>query len=298
MHEHIPAKCDEHIPDIPEVLIETRQVVPPANEVNLPHSTADGVAEEERCELCVQLITVSGSPRPGPTLIFLHDSLGCIDTWRDFPLALVMRLRLNAMIYDRPGHGRSSPMSDRFRTPRYLHREMNGLFQLLEALAIDEVILFGHSDGGSIALLAAAEQPSRVCAVLTEGAHVFVEERTLEGIRAARTLFRQPDQRARLERYHGEKTDRLLSAWIDTWLSPLYRHWRIEDELAGSACPALIMQGQDDEYGTPAQVHAIVEKWGGQAGPLLFPGVGHSPHREIREAVLDASVRFVESAIA
>ncbi len=183
------------------------------------------------------------------------------------------------------------------RTPRYLHTEAERLFALLDLLKIDEVILFGHSDGGSIALLAAAMQASRVRGVLTEGAHVFVEEETLNGIRMAQTLMAKTDLPGRLARFHGDKVARLTAAWIETWLSPEFQDWNIEADLRGATCPALIMQGDGDEYGTVAQVTAIATGWGGDARTLMIPGARHTPHREAQAVVMAASTTFIQTLV-
>jgi len=236
------------------------------------------------------------TPSNTPVLVFLHDSLGCIDTWRDFPDQLARRVELNALIYDRQGYGRSSPFGSVSRTPEYLEVEATVLFTLLDALAIDTVVLFGHSDGGSIALIAAAMRPERVAAVVTEGAHVFVDEVTLAGIRATQAALETTDLRARLARYHGEKVQAVLDAWTDTWLSSAFRSWNIERYLPLIAGPVLAIQGQDDEFGTVAQVHAITDGVGASAELLLIPGVGHTPHREARDEVLASATAFIRAA--
>ena len=230
-----------------------------------------------------------------PVLVFLHDSLGCVDTWRDFPEQLARRVGLNAVNYDRQGYGRSSAFGPLSRTPGYLGEQATVLFTLLDALAIETVVLFGHSDGGSIALIAAAVQPQRVTAVVTEGAHVFVEDVTLAGIRAAQEAFATTDLPERLARYHGEKVQGVAAAWIDTWLSPAFRTWNIERYLPAISCPVLAIQGQDDEFGTMAQVRAIVD--GAAAESLVIPGVGHTPHRDARDNVLDAAAEFITRAV-
>ena len=168
--------------------------------------------------VCVQRIEVD-APARSPTLVFLHDSLGCIATWRDFPAVLAERLRLNAIVFDRRGYGGSSPFPPSPRTPRYLEAEGESLVAVLAALEISSAVLIGPSDGGSIALIAAALAPQRIRAVVTEGAHVFVEEITLAGIRDARETLRTTNLHDKLTRHHGDKTARVTSAWIDTWLS-------------------------------------------------------------------------------
>jgi pimeloyl-ACP methyl ester carboxylesterase len=239
--------------------------------------------------------TSQSAPSTGPVLVFLHDSLGCVDTWRDFPEELAGRVRLNAVNYDRQGYGRSSAFGTTSRTPEYLEEQATVLFALLDALGIETVVLFGHSDGGSIALIAAGVQPQRVAAVVTEGAHVFVEDVTLAGVRAAREAFATTDLPERLARYHGEKVQGVAAAWIETWLAPAFRTWSIERYLPAIVCPVLAIQGQDDEYGTMAQVRAIVD--GARAESLVIPGVGHTPHRDARDGVLAAAAEFITRAV-
>lgn len=242
--------------------------------------------------------SASAAAGTSPTMVFLHESLGCIETWREFPAFLAEAAGLDAIVYDRLGYGLSAPMPDTPRGLDYLHIEAERLFRLLDILGVGEVVLFGHSDGGSIALLAAAMQPQRVRAVITEGAHVFVEEETLEGVRIAQALMAKTDLPVRLARYHGDKVARLTAAWIDTWLSPGFRDWNIETSLRAARCPALIIQGEADEYGTPAQVEAIVKGWGGTAEALLLPGARHTPHREATKAVMAATTAFLATALA
>lgn len=229
------------------------------------------------------------SPHPEadtrPTLVFLHDSLGCITVWRDVPARLAEALGCHALVYDRRGYGRSSAFAPVPRHPGYLEDEARGVREVLDRCGVADAVLFGHSDGGSIALLAAAMYPERVRAIVTEGAHVFVEERTLDGIREAKGWLASTDLRERLKRHHGALTDGVTSAWIDVWLSPAFRDWNIERYLPRITCPALVLQGADDEYGTPAQVEAIVRGIGAQATGHLIPGARHTPHRETPEVV-------------
>ena len=228
-----------------------------------------------------------------PTVVFLHDSLGCITTWRDFPDRLAAALGCHALVYDRRGYGASSAFGPEPRRPGYLEDEATVLGRVLDACGIDEAILFGHSDGGSIALVAAARFPERVAAVVTEGAHVFVEERTLAGIREAQETLRATDLRERLWRHHGARTDAVTAAWIDVWLSPQFRDWNIERYLPDVRCPVLVLQGTDDEYGTAEQVRTIAEGVAGPSRALLIPGVGHTPHRAAPDEVLRATTAFL-----
>lgn len=229
-----------------------------------------------------------------PTLLFLHESFGCIRHWRDFPEALARATGCNALVYDRQGYGGSDPFSSLERGNDYLEKEADILQQLLEKLELEKVILFGHSDGGSIALIAASRYPRRITAVITEGAHVFVEEETLRGIREAVVAYRDSSLREKLWRYHAEKTDAVFQVWADTWLSERFRRWNIEHFLPGITCPILVIQGSRDEYGTSRQVEAIVS---GTSGPSdrFLPPCGHTPHREAQEETMAAVIRFLST---
>lgn len=244
--------------------------------------------------------TISSSraiDRGRPTLVFLHDSLGCITAWRDFPERLSTALGCNGLVYDRRGYGASSPFGPGPRTPRYLEDEADELARVLDAFGIAKAVLFGHSDGGSIALVAATRQPERVHAVITEGAHVFVEDLTLAGIRDARETLRTTDLRERLQRHHGDRTDAVTSAWIETWLSPEFRDWSIERYLPSVRCPVLVLQGADDEFGTPAQVQAIADGVAGPSRAHLIAGVGHTPHRAAPDEVVRLTTVFVSELV-
>jgi pimeloyl-ACP methyl ester carboxylesterase len=236
------------------------------------------------------------SREPGrPTLIFLHDSLGCIDLWRDFPEQLGARTNCSVLIYDRQGYGKSCPFSSLPRRRDYMEQEADLLPQLMDHWQIGKAILFGHSDGGSIALLAAARHPERISGIITEGAHIFVEELTLKGIHEAMQVYESTDLKRKLEKYHGDKTDAMFGAWAHTWTREDFRNWNIEASLPSIQCPALIIQGEDDEYGTPAQVAHIVQNAGGPAEAWMIPGVKHSPHKEVPELVLGRSAAFIHS---
>lgn len=232
----------------------------------------------------------------GTTLVFLHEGLGSVGQWRDFPSLLSEKTGLPALVYDRWGYGNSEP----FTLPRpagYLHDEaIASLPAVLEACGIASSILVGHSDGGSIALIHAATRPEAVRAVITEAAHVFVEDVTLEGIREAVKVYASTDLGRRLARYHGDKTDLVFRGWADTWLSPEFRDWNIEEYLPGVRCPILIIQGIDDQYGTPSQVDAIRRQVSGRAVPMLVR-CGHIPHAEAKEEVLEAMAGFIRKCL-
>lgn len=229
----------------------------------------------------------------GPTLVFLHEGLGSITLWRDFPTRLCRRLGLPGLAYDRWGHGQSERL-DGPRGQRYLHDEaLLFLPSVLEQAGVARPVLIGHSDGGTIALLFAAGFPERPVAVVTEAAHVFVEDLTTAGIRAAGRAYAETDLATRLARYHGERTESLFRAWHDRWLAPEFLAWNIEAELARVTCPVLALQGLADEYGTPAQVTAIARAVSGPAETALLPGIGHAPHQQVGEKVLDLMAGFI-----
>ncbi|GAB2963863.1 alpha/beta hydrolase [Hymenobacter coalescens] len=232
-----------------------------------------------------------------PWLVLLHDSLGCITVWRDFPTRLAAATGCHVLVYDRRGYGGSSAFDAAPRTLGYLEAEAPVLRQVLDACGIGQAILFGHSDGGSIALLAAALYPGRIAGVLTEGAHVFVEDVTLAGIRTAQQQYHTTSLPEKLARHHGSKTEAVFRAWTDTWLAPGFRAWNIEAYLPRIQCPVLVLQGEADEYGTPAQVAAIAGQVSGPARSVLLPGAAHTPHREVPEETLRLAADFIQGLV-
>lgn len=233
-----------------------------------------------------------------PVIIFLHDSLGCTRLWRDFPLKISDLTGLSCISYDRQGYGRSAPFSITKREKTYLEDEAIILIKFITALNLKTVYLFGHSDGGTIALIAAALYPENVKGILTEGAHVFVENATINGIKEAITLYESTNLKQRLEKYHGDKTELVFKLWTETWLSKSFRDWNIEHYLKRISCPSLIIQGNDDEYGTLDQVECIVQHSKGSTTKLIIPNIGHTPHKEDEETVLKKSAEFINALIS
>jgi len=233
-----------------------------------------------------------------PTIIFLHDSLGCIALWRDFPEKLGRTTNCNALIYDRQGYGQSDPFSGIQRKPDYMELEADVLNQLLTTLDISNVILFGHSDGGSISLIAAAKYPQRIKGIITEGAHIFVEEISLNGIHESIAAYKTTNLKERLEKYHGEKAEAVFWAWAGTWLKDEYQSWNIENFLPQVHCPVLVIQGENDEFGSIAQVNGIVNQVSGIASQLIIPSGGHNPHKEVPDLILRHSAEFVKHCIS
>lgn len=227
-----------------------------------------------------------------PTLVFLHEGLGSILHWRDVPQMLVAATGLPALVYDRWGFGGSEPLMLP-RTDDYLDREAEALGELLAACGIADHILVGHSDGGTIALLHAARGPAGLRGLVVEAAHVFVEDCTIAGIERAAAAWRDTDLPRRLARYHGDKAESVFRGWAETWLRPSFRDWDMTDRLPAIGCPALVLQGAEDEYGTPAQVEAIAAGVAGRVETLLIADCGHTPHFEAWDVVLPAITRFV-----
>ncbi|WP_138429822.1 alpha/beta fold hydrolase [Fodinibius saliphilus] len=233
---------------------------------------------------------------PGrPTLVFLHDSLGCIELWRDFPEKLAKQTKCNLIIYDRQGYGQSPPFSYSNRDKDYMELEADILHKLLRYWEVNDAILFGHSDGGSIALIAAAKYPKNIRGIITEGAHIFVEDITIEGIREAIKMYETTDLKSKLAKYHGDKTEQMFWAWAGTWTSEDFREWNIEKHLPSVTCPSLVIQGSNDEYGSLKQVRGIVDKTNGRSRKLVIPGAKHTPHRTKAELMLEETNRFVKS---
>lgn len=234
---------------------------------------------------------------PGrPVIIFLHESLGCIELWKSIPEKLGKTLKCSFLIYDRQGYGRSDPFKMLKRSNDYMEKESDFLIKFMEKSGIENAILFGHSDGGTIALLAAAKYPEKISCVITVGAHVLVEEVTLEGIRKAVENYKNSDLKIKLTKYHGDKTDDVFRVWAETWLSGEFRKWNIENFLSEIKCPCLIIQGENDEYGSIRQVDIITEQVK-NAERYIIPGAGHSLNGETAEQVLIRSADFIKNII-
>jgi len=230
---------------------------------------------------------------PGnPVLVFLHEGLGSIRQWRDFPLQLARKTGCAALLYNRYGYGNSDVLAEHRVSVRFMHDEaLQSLPQVLAALKIESPVLVGHSDGASIALIyAGAGNAARGLALMAP--HVFVEDICIRSIETAKHEFETTDLPQRLGRYHRDPR-RTFHLWNDVWLDPAFRAWNIEEYLPGIGCPVLAIQGVDDEYGTMAQLDAIQAKVKGPRELLQLPACGHSPHRDQPEAALAALTRFV-----
>ena len=220
-----------------------------------------------------------------PVMVFLHEGLGSVAMWKDFPQQFCERHGLRGLVYSRYGYGNSTPRpADERWEPDFMHRQAYEVLPaLLAALGIERPWLFGHSDGGSIALLHAARFAENLRGVIVLAPHIFVEDISVASIRLARDAYLSDGLRERLARYHAD-VDSAFWGWNDIWLDPAFRDWSIEAELAGIRCPVLAVQGADDEYGTLEQIDGIARK-APQTRTLVLQQCGHSPHRDQPEAL-------------
>lgn len=225
-------------------------------------------------------------------MILLHESLGCVELWRDFPEKLAQKLGVTVYAYDRLGFGQSSQRTE-LPSIHFIQEEATlSLPQICKALGIEKYFLFGHSVGGGIALTNAAH--SKNCmAVISESAQAFVEDRTIEGIRAAQKKFSAPAQLDRLKKYHGEKASWVLRAWFDVWLSPEFKDWSLDQDLQKIQCPALVIHGEKDEFGSKAFPERIQSLIGSPCEMHFLKGIGHIPHRENPEQILELVAQFI-----
>ena len=230
-------------------------------------------------------------PGSEPALVLLHEGLGCVDLWRQFPEQLHAATGRRTVAYSRPGYGRSTPVTPPWPVT-YMHDQARSVLPaVLDRLGVAQPVLVGHSDGASIALIhAGAGHP--VTGIVAMAPHVFVEDVSIASIAAAREAYRTTPLRERLARYHAD-VDSAFWGWNRIWLHPDFRAWNIEACLPRIACPILGIQGEDDEYGTMEQLHRIAR--GAPDVELVKLGdCRHSPHRDQPDAVLDAIARFVD----
>jgi len=226
-----------------------------------------------------------------PVLVFLHEGLGSLAMWKAFPRAVVDATGCDALVYSRYGHGKSARLAEP-RAADYMHREaLEALPELLAALGIARPVLIGHSDGASIALIyAGARRPVRGLVLLAP--HVFVEDLTVASIARVKTAFETTDISSKLARYHDDAVGTFWG-WNDIWLSPAFRAWNIEEYLPFIDVPTLLVQGEDDEYGTLAQIESIARHVKGPVEKVVLARCGHSPQVDQKAATLHAVSTFV-----
>ncbi len=240
---------------------------------------------------------IDPAPRPGVAadtrvLVFLHEGLGSVALWKDFPERVSHATGCTTIVYSRYGYGKS----DRLAQPRsvdYMHREaLEVLPELLDALSIRNPVLIGHSDGASIALIHAGARIGPVRGLVLLAPHVFVEDIAVKSIAEAKVAFENTDLPAKLARRHDD-AESAFRGWNDIWLHPAFRRWNIEQFLPGVTCPVLLIQGEDDQYGTVAQVEAITRQVSGPVETLMLPGCAHSPHVDQSQETVEKIAEFV-----
>ena len=238
--------------------------------------------------------------RAKPLVVFLHEGLGSLSMWKDFPERLCKAAGARGLVYSRPGYGRSTPRAaSETWAPDFMHRQAHEVLPaFLSAVGIDadrnRPWLFGHSDGASIALLYAARFPQALAGAIVAAPHIMVEPISVDSIAKARVAYAETDLRSRLAKYHDD-VDSAFFGWNDIWLDPAFRAWSIEDEIASIRCPVLAVQGLDDEYGTLEQIEGIARRVP-QTRTLELSACGHSPHRDQPQALIDAASDFIRSS--
>ncbi len=238
---------------------------------------------------------IGGGDANAPTLVFLHEGLGSIGQWRDFPDRIAAEIGLPAIVYARYGYGQSDVLQQAFGVD-FMHREaLEFLPELLRVLGIERPILIGHSDGASIALIYAGAGHA-VRALVALAPHVFVEDISIEGIVAAKHTFETTDLPQKLARYHRDPV-KTFRGWNDVWLAPAFRDWNIEEYLPAIRCPLLAIQGFGDVYGSMVQLDAIARQAGGPVELLKLEDCGHTPQRDQPEIVARAVVDFVRRSV-
>ena len=266
------------------------------DEMNLPPTAItihDATVGTAGGRLAVRTWTPDAPQRGLPVVLF-HDSLGCIDLWRSFPAALAARTGRPVIAYDRLGFGRSDPHAGELH-PAFVGEEAGaGFAALRRQLGIGRFIALGHSVGGGMAVHCAAQFGDACAALVTESAQAFVEDRTVQGIAEARDLFRDAAQFARLRKYHGDKAEWVLNAWVDSWLSPAFASWSLRAVLPQVQCPVLAIHGAEDEYGSERHPALIAALAGGPVQLAIMADTRHVPHREKESLVVDRIAGFLQ----
>jgi pimeloyl-ACP methyl ester carboxylesterase len=228
-----------------------------------------------------------------PLIVMLHEGLGSTAMWKEFPEVLSQSTGLPVLLYDRYGYGLSQALSGAFRDDFIEHEGERVFAEVIRLLGIQNpLIVFGHSDGGSVALVAASVC-KKVMAVVVEAPHVFIEQHSVKGLLAARDAWQNPKFRQNLTKYHGHQAEALFKAWIGKWLQPVSIHWDIYSYLPGIQVPLLFIQGHDDQFGTAAQWEETSKRVQGAAEFLYLENCGHIPHLQAQQLVIEAVSNFI-----
>ena len=252
-----------------------------------PHQRGEVLVDGKRLET----LWIEPADKHRPTIVMLHEGLGSVALWKDFPQRLASRTGCGILVYSRYGHGNSDQLLEK-RPVEFMHHEGEVVLpELLDKLSIAKPILLGHSDGGSIALIFAGKYPDQPRALILEAPHVFVEDLSVASITEAKVAYLTTDLPGKLGRYH-QHVDATFWGWNDIWLDPQFRSWNIEEYLPVIRCPILCIQGEEDEYGTIAQVKAIQVRVPATE-ILMLPNCKHSPHCDQTEATLEKMAEYM-----
>ncbi len=259
-------------------------------------ASSDHYVEHPQGRLFARRWTPAQRQPDAAPFVLLHDSLGCVELWRDFPAQLSQATGREVVAYDRLGFGRSAPRVELPSVDFVAEEARLYLPELCKQLDLDSFVALGHSVGGGMAIECAAvfgQGRPRCVALITIAAQVYAEDLTLSSIRVAREQFRDEQQLARLSKYHGDKSAWVRDAWIENWLHPDFADWSVEGVLPKVQCPVLALHGENDEYGTAYHPETIGRLSGGPAQVEILPGIGHVPHREQPAVVLEKIVAFL-----
>jgi len=254
----------------------------------------EGYIKVNDVKLFYKFLNISLLSDNKPLLVFLHEGLGCIEQWKDFPALLSEKTQCPALLYDREGHGKS----DALKTPRkydFMHIQAQKVLpEIFKQLEIEHQnkILIGHSDGGSIAIIHAGTFPENIIGIITEASHQFIEDITIQGIQDAVKTFKEGKLKNLLYKYHGDKTSSMFEGWASTWLKPEFRRWNIEEYLKKIKAPFLAIQGKDDQYGSVAQLESIIKHFP-KADINHILNCGHIPHLQCDKAILKLMSDFI-----
>ncbi len=264
--------------------------------MSAPIVTTDHGVVHPRGRLFARQWRADGVDSAGAPVVLLHDSLGCVELWREFPALLAAATRRRVIAYDRLGFGRSDARIGR-PSKDFVAEEAVDIFPTLrEQLDIGRFAVVGHSVGGGMAVEIAARASADCEALVTMSAQAFVEDRTIAGLRVAQAQFEDPRQVERLAKYHAAKASWALDAWLGQWLDPAYASWSLAATLPRVACPVLAIHGEQDEYGSAAHPRRIVDGVIGPARLEMLPGVGHVPYREQPDLVVRLIADFLVTA--
>ncbi|MBF0372844.1 MAG: alpha/beta fold hydrolase [Alphaproteobacteria bacterium] len=256
-------------------------------------TTSDFWVEHPHGRIFTRIWRPEGRAGVEGAIVLFHDSLGCVDLWRNFPAALSASAGRPVIAYDRLGFGKSDARADKPGID-FIADEAKTYFPVIrQKIGFDRFIAFGHSVGGGMAVNCAAEFPAHCDALITESAQAFAEDKTLESISLARERFKAEGQIDRLEKYHGRKARWVLDAWIETWLHPDFADWSLASVLPLVRCELLAIHGAHDEFGSARHPEMISELSGGPSRFEIIPDTFHVPHREREELVVEMATKFV-----